>query len=163
MSPTPISVLITDRTQADVSRVRYLQSKGSGLWTSAEEAEWLTDLKGAYNASDLNRVGNALNYLQNLLNVTCGLNLHMEPKIDWTAWDIPTETQMNTYRQQIQQIRDCLSYPAGTANAPDVRYLNYVGANNIEKILQTCDQLITNIQFAFRYTGAAECATGGLL
>ena len=58
--------LIFDRTQADVDRAKYL----AGLWqngtftgTTAELAEWVTDLKGAYNATDLNRVIAAMDYL----------------------------------------------------------------------------------------------------
>ena len=58
--------LIFDRTQADVDRAKYL----AGLWqngtftgTTAELAEWATDLKGAYNATDLNRVIAAMDYL----------------------------------------------------------------------------------------------------
>lgn len=60
--------LITDRTEADAKRARYL----SGLWgprpgqwcgTSEELAEWDAGLKGAYNAKDLNRVTLAASYL----------------------------------------------------------------------------------------------------
>lgn len=62
--------LIFDRTQGDVDRVAYL----SGLWqngtftgTTEELAEWASDLKGAYNASDLNRVLSAVEYLTDML------------------------------------------------------------------------------------------------
>lgn len=40
--------------------------------TAAEQAEWLTGMKGAYNAADLNRVGIALNYLAARLSSICG-------------------------------------------------------------------------------------------
>ena len=59
--------LITDRTQADVDRVQYLASVGWENMTDAEKAEWSTPLKGAYNASDLNRVGAAVTYISNRL------------------------------------------------------------------------------------------------
>ncbi len=161
--PDVITALITDRTNADVRRAQYLQSLSYELMTTAEKAEWSSDLKGTYNCSDLNRVGRALNWLRDQLNTVCGLNIQLIAKTDWTDWDEPTLTQMQTYQHQVQQIRDAIAYPEGTANAPSIQYLNFEDANNIERILQTCDQLITNIQFAFRYTGAAECATGGLL
>ena len=60
--------LITDRTAADVERCRYLTS----LWdpagrkwrgTPEELAEWEAGPKGTYNATDLNRVTLAANYL----------------------------------------------------------------------------------------------------
>lgn len=60
--------LITDRTQSDVERVRYL----AGMWdpfsrswrgTPEEWDEWEAGPKGAYNAKDLNRVTLAASYL----------------------------------------------------------------------------------------------------
>ena len=69
---TIIVTLVTDRTQADVERVRELAAKGFAAMTAAEQAEWLTGMKGAYNAADLNRVGIALNYLAARLSSICG-------------------------------------------------------------------------------------------
>lgn len=156
-------VLITDRTNADVRRAQYLQSLSYELMTAAEKAEWSSDLKGIYNCSDLNRVGRVLNWLRDQLNTVCGINVQFTAKINWTDWDEPTLTQMQTYQHQIQQIRDAISYPEDTASAPSIRYLSFEDANNIEKILQMCDQQITSMQTAYRYTGATICAAGGLL
>ena len=50
---TIIDTLVTDRTQADVERVRELAAKGFAAMTAAERAEWLAGMKGAYNAADL--------------------------------------------------------------------------------------------------------------
>lgn len=60
--------LITDRSLADLERVRRLRSlwgPAPGQWrgTAAERAEWEDGLKGAYNAKDLNRVTLAASYL----------------------------------------------------------------------------------------------------
>ncbi len=60
--------LITDRTIADVNRVKYLSSlwgPAPGQWrgTRDELVEWSNGLKGAYNAADLNRLTLAANYL----------------------------------------------------------------------------------------------------
>ena len=62
------ALLITDRTQADVDRVRYLASlwdPATRTWcgTAEEAAEWRSGPKGAYNAKDLNRVTLAASYL----------------------------------------------------------------------------------------------------
>lgn len=160
---TIIDTLVTDRTQADVERVRELAAKGFAAMTAAERAEWLAGMKGAYNASDMNRVGTALNYLAARLAPVCGMSIAWSAKTDWAVTDIITDTQAETYRQQIQDIRDALAYPAGTPDAPQMKRLTYTGANDIERILAFCEELIDNITKAFRYTGAAECATGGLI
>lgn len=54
------TTLVTDRTAADVARVKALAAKGWAAMTADEQAEWLTDMKGAYNAGDLNRVSACL-------------------------------------------------------------------------------------------------------
>lgn len=160
---TIIVTLVTDRTQADVERVRELAAKGFAAMTAAERAEWLTGMKGAYNASDLNRVGTALNYLAGRLGPICGKIITWTAKTDWAVTDIITASQAAEYRRQIQNIRDALAYPAGTPDAPQLARLTYTDANDIERILALCEDLIVNVAKSFRHTGAAECAAGGLL
>lgn len=160
---TIIDTLVTDRTQADVDRVKALAAKGFSTMTAAEQVEWLAGMKGAYNAADLNRVGTALNYLAGRLGPICGKIITWTAKTDWAVTDIATASQAETYRQQIQDIRDALAYPAGTPDAPQMKRLTYTGANDIERILTICEKLIVNVAKSFRYTGAAECAAGGLL
>lgn len=160
---TIIDTLVTDRTQADVERVQALAAKGFSAMTAAEQAEWLAGMKGAYNASDMNRVGTALNYLVARLGPVCGRSITWTAKTDWAVTDIATASQVAEYRRQIQDIRDALTYPAGTPDAPSLNHLTYANANDIERILTLCETLIDNIMKAFRYTGAAECAVGGLL
>lgn len=160
---TIIDTLVTDRTQADVERVKALAAKGFAAMTADEQAEWLAGMKGAYNAADLNRVGTALNYLAGRLGAICGRSITWTAKTDWAATDIITASQAEAYRKQVQSIRDALAYPEGTPDAPELGRLTYTGANDIERILALCEELIDNITKAFRYTGAAECATGGLI
>ena len=61
--------LIYDRTAADVARVNELMRKvRAGSATDAERAEWLGGgMKGAWNASDLNRINDWLAYLTDFL------------------------------------------------------------------------------------------------
>lgn len=160
---TIIDTLITNRTQADVERVRKLAAKGFAAMTAAEQAEWLAGMKGAYNASDLNRVGTALNYLAGRLASICGKSIAWTAKTDWAVTDIITASQAAEYRRQIKDIRDALAYPAGTPDVPQLGRLTYTGANDIERILVLCEDLIVNVAKSFRHTGAAECAAGGLL
>lgn len=66
--PQQLDNLIFDRTQSDVSRVQSLTQKMiAGTATEAEKEEWLGGMKGAYNASDLNRVLSAVEYLTDML------------------------------------------------------------------------------------------------
>lgn len=160
---TIIDTLVTDRTQADVERVKALAAKGFSAMTADERAEWLAGMKGAYNASDMNRVGTALNYLAGRLGPICGKIITWTAKTDWAVTDIITASQAAEYRRQIQNIRDALAYPAGTPDAPQLARLTYTGANDIERILKLCEELIVNVAKSFRHTGAAECAAGGLL
>lgn len=160
---TIIVTLVTDRTQADVERVKALAAKGFSAMTADERAEWLAGMKGAYNASDMNRVGTALNYLAGRLGPICGKSITWTAKTDWAVTDIITASQAEAYRKQVQSIRDALAYPGGTPDAPGLDRLTYTGANDIERILTICEELIVNVAKSFRYTGAAECAAGGLL
>ena len=65
---TTLLSLITDRTQADVDRVRQLAQKVFGNMTADEKTKWLNGLKGSSNASDLNRVGAAVAYVAGRLS-----------------------------------------------------------------------------------------------
>lgn len=62
-----IDELITDRTQSDVTHWQELHDKGWAGMTDEEKAEWNTaSMKGAYNYTDLNRVTEAMDYLNDL-------------------------------------------------------------------------------------------------
>lgn len=62
-----IDTLITDRTQADVNRALALSAKGWAAMTAAEREEFEARMKGSYNATDLNRVNAAMEYLDTRL------------------------------------------------------------------------------------------------
>lgn len=92
---TIIDTLITDRTQADVERARYL----NGLWdpralqwrgTPQERAEWEAGPRGAYGFSDMNRVTQASAYLIGELE-RLGYSVDVENAVP--AYDIRIEIQ----------------------------------------------------------------------
>lgn len=99
--------LITDRTQADVNRWQALHDKGYGGMTAAELDQWRSGtLKGAYNASDLNRVTSAMKHLAGLyqqygyaVSYTPLRIPHEDGTMDeiWQMRDIPTSAQMALY------------------------------------------------------------------
>ena len=146
--------LITDRTQADVDRVRALLRKWrDGTISDAEKAEWALDLKGAYNASDLNRVGAAIRYVAGRLH-EYGYSVAVAPKEDWLVDDDPTAGQMESYRHDIAAIRAALAVKPSTPPAPgSMDGLTYVEANNIEQILLDVDALLTLISQGLYYSG----------
>lgn len=129
--------LITDRTQADFERWRTLRDKGYSAMTEDERAEFAGDMKGAYNASDLNRVGYALNYLKDRLTAAGYLlGNEFEAREDWKENEIPTGEQFTAYIKAVETIRAALSRKATTPQTPaDVGGLDYNGANDIERIL----------------------------
>ena len=149
--------LITDRTQTDVDYVIRLSQKGWSGMTAEEKAEWESDLKGAYNASDLNRVGNAVNYVAGRLE-DAGCTVSVNPKIDWLESDIPTESSMEQYLKNVETIRNTLTVPSNTPNVPDdMEGLTYEEANDIERILLAVDALITNMINAYFYSNEIVC------
>lgn len=124
--------LITDRTRADVENE--------------------TD-KGFYNASDLNRVGAAVEYIAGRF-AALGYACPVTVKKDWLTGDAPTASQLETYRQNIVTLRGQIAVMASTPEVPaSMAGLNYVKANNIEQILLNLDALITNITKSWYFAG----------
>lgn len=149
--------LITDRTQADVAYAARLSQKGWGGMTDAEKADWESSLKGAYNASDLNRVGNAVSYVAGRLT-EAGYLVLVSPKIDWTESDIPRESDMQTYLADVETLRNALTVLPGTPEVPsDMKELTYEEANDIERILLAVDALITNMINSYFYSNEINC------
>lgn len=146
--------LITDRVQADVDRVDYLAGRVSaGTATAAEQTEWDSDLKGAYNASDLNRVGAAVAYVAGRLT-GYGYAVTVNPKQDWTGSDIPTAGQMATYLQDVAALRGAIAVMNSTPPTPDsASGLTWREANDIERILLDVDELLTRMAAAWFYSG----------
>ena len=144
--------LITDRTQSDVSYVARLAAKGWAGMTEDERSQWLMGLKGAYNATDLNRVGNAVAYVAGRLE-DAGYAPDVSPKIDWTIPDIPTKSQMETYLDNVRALRNAFTVPDSVPQVPaDMEGLTYQEANDIERIILAIDALITNIINAYFYS-----------
>lgn len=152
--------LITDRTQADVDKIKRLTAKGWASMTAGERSSWLLGLKGAYNTTDLNRVGSAVNYIAQRLALQ-GITVQVQAKVDWTMDDIPTIAQMETYLDNVAQLRDALEAAEITPPLPeDMQGLNYIEANNIEQILLDVNALINNMIAAWIYCGTVYCGGG---
>ncbi len=127
--------LITDRTQADVDCVRQLAAKGWAAMTAEERAAWKGGLKGAYNASDLNRVGSAVEYVANRLR-EAGYIVTVHPRTGWTEEELPIAQRMYAYLSDVKAIRGVLPLPELPTLPEDMSRLTYIGANAIEQVLR---------------------------
>lgn len=95
--------------------------------------------KGAYNHSDLNRVERAVAKLEE------HAKLGLVTKTNWTAWDIPKQSDINRYLGNIAALRAW--YPVGREVPETPGTLNnmtYETANNIEKILEAIAEAFEN-------------------
>ena len=143
------TTLVTDRTNADLKRWEYLRDKGFLNMTEEERAEWLTgSMKGSYNKGDLNRVGEALNFLHDKLNTAGYITypLTFTAKTNWTVASIPTAEELAHYLECVYKVRKALTVFENTPTAPtDTGALSIEEANNIEKILIDVETLINNM------------------
>ena len=127
-----ISTLITDRTQADVQ-----------AWNN----------KGTYNATDLNRVTHAMEYLVDRLR-SYGYFVRYEPvkvphtenNLDDYTWyhsDIPQAIELNAYLQNVRWLRDAMVLLPNTPEVPDdMEGFTFAEANDIEQILVNIETII---------------------
>lgn len=180
-----IDSLIYDRTLLEANYIRSLATKGWANMTETERYEFLygyielrdadgkllfdssgeavyclgVSPKGGYNYIDLNRVGEAAEYLAqqfvdliseilayrvNLKVDTDPLNelpyemedVTVSPKTNWTVNDIPTSAQRATYLNNISTLRGIITLPEETPGVPsNMENFDYSQANDIEKIL----------------------------
>ena len=125
-------VLITDRTQQDVTNGTR---------------------KGSYNASDLNRVGAAMVYLRDRFNDN-GYDIQINPKTDWKEIDVPVRSDMSIYLGCLGTLRNAINLPEDVPQTPkSMIELNYITANNIEKILESVDSALSKSISFLWYSG----------
>ena len=144
--------LITDRTQADVEYAKSLHEKGLTGMTSDELTEWSNGLKGWYDYRDLNRVGGAMKYLYDRLKSVVG-DLRISPRTDWTLPEMPNYGAVMEYLNNLRTLRNSITVTKDAPEVPSGILLNYEEANDIEKILELLDVLISKIEQAYLYSG----------
>lgn len=145
--------LVTDRTQFDVDRVNALAAKGWAKMTQSERDEWYAGMKGAYNATDLNRVQAAARYIKDRCE-TLGYRLNLSEQRSWTQQDTPDMADMRKYLDDIRAIRGIFKVLKTTPSVPEsMARFTYVKANAIEQILQDVDSLLSNMIASSVYSG----------
>lgn len=139
MATRPEEELIIDRTLQDVNQNRT---------------------KGNYNASDLNRIETWMEYLKELLN-EYGYYVTFITKTDWEIGiGKPNMTsEINRIKTNLQKLKDAYFVMQSTPEVPstDRLSINYVEANDIEKIMVDIEFLIDKMAESFRYCGTEFC------
>lgn len=116
--------LIFDRTQADVDYALVFER---------ENIHTDENLRGAYNASDRNRVANALNYLTDTLRHN-GYEHMTRVKSDWKNGDIVKASHNAETIKNLKEAKRVLSQ-ISLVIPDNLDYLSYQKANAVEQIL----------------------------
>lgn len=128
--PRPLGDLITDRTAADVATHTR---------------------KGVYNASDLNRVAAAAEYVHGVLS-GLGYRVPDQPDRAWFVNEIPDRGEMNAHHNAVVGL-DVIRYAhEKVVLPPNLEKLTYERANNIEKFLLLCGEAAERIPEAYIYS-----------
>ena len=155
-----IDTLVTDRSLADVQLWQQLKALGWGAMTQEQQTLWSSGvMKGAYNASDLNRVIGAVNYLAEVFQ-SYGYDIpgFAQQTANWGIGKVPTRAQMQTYLSNIQSLLDLLVMPSDTPERPSsMSLLSYASANSIEQILIDLGETLQRLAQCAVACGPATC------
>lgn len=154
--------LITNRTREDVTEAVRLTSTPYFKLSDVDKEKLNGSLRGAYNATDFNRVTSAMQYLQTWFKAT-GYDIPVVLKT-WNLAEIPSRNQLKQYLDSIKSLRSAIAVLPTTPTAPETMDgFTYSKANDIEQILVDLDELLTKMATAYRHCGAAVCGIGGLI
>lgn len=120
---------IYDRVIGDVEKVRQYELRGYDDLIPSEKAEWSAGLKGALNASDVNRIENNLKFLAESLQIS-GLTF----KTNWTYSDILVRSHQRRILNNFEAIKSkyIFEHDPGRISPP----LNgYQKVNTLEKAI----------------------------
>lgn len=113
-----------------------------------------------YDADALNRVGSAVEYLSAIFS-EYGYICETSPKTDWTEEDEPILEQMDVYLRNVETLRHLISLLPATPNLPEsMRWLTYIGANDIEKILTDIGRCVDGMSRVLRRSGHWSSVAG---
>ena len=137
--------LIRDRTQSDVNYA--LECERNGVYTQE-------NLKGAYNISDRNRVGEAVNFIIDCLKNTGIYEAYVNiVKDGWNAFDIIVHEDNQKVLTSLENLKHILPYNA-TQKVPDsLDSLTYQKANIIEGIIYDLYGVFSRMLDSYIYFG----------
>lgn len=126
---------ITNRTKNDVYRVAQLKSKGWQNLTTEEKNEFLSDMKGALNVSDIERILNNILILAEVLEISI------------TIPEIPNPLDKEFLDELLNLVSYVSKFHPGystTPKLPSAPLNSYDKWNDIEKILEDIYTILTN-------------------
>ena len=101
----------------------------------------------------MNRVESAVVFIANRLNES-GYPAAPVVKPSWSITDHPTKTDMDRYFANIALLRSILPLYSTTPKAPTTKKkMDYLVANDIEKILSDVDRQLSAINQSWYYAG----------
>lgn len=156
----PYNYLVYDRTQADADALKQLIQKGYQALTATQLEEWNSVAsKGAWNYTDMNRVGATINYMRTLL-AALGLDVSSIPIASVTNninTDIRNEnvTQLQESIRQLQQLYE--TNPDIVIMIPGPNW-KYTQANQLEENLHI---LYEEIKPYYIWPNAYDATCGG--
>lgn len=115
--------------------------------------------KGFYNVADLNRVEGMTRYIADLLTAY-GYPVTITTKTDWVITDFPTATEMGRYLNNVKYCVQQYNSVPGVTLPISMDRLDYIGANNIEKMLVGIEELIEEMISHFRLCNTFKCGEG---
>lgn len=123
---------ITDRTQADVNLVLEYDSIGYNNLTPEQKAVWNAGMKGALNASDLNRIENNIQFVASILEL---YNLNI--KTNWQMSDVPRNNDFNRILSNLNDVKDKARerFSINLPETPSLPLNGFEKINDIENIL----------------------------
>ena len=145
----PFTQPITDRTILDIDKLQEYDEIGYKNLTNDQKAEWIIGMKGALNASDLNRIESNQQYILSLLSTQYTLTF----KTDWLMTDFVEDEDSDENR--ILSNLKTLMQPFDFVEEPQVpdKPLNYFEKiNQIENII---------LQMYDKYNERGESIRGG--
>ena len=118
----------------------------------------ITDRKenAIYEYSDLNRVETAVEEICRMFS-GLGISDVLKTKTDWglpgdfKAEEWPVESQMIRYLSNVKKLKDL--FPNAIKLPDTMDSLTWIGANNIEKLLQIVIERIRGIKQTYRFSG----------
>ena len=94
--------------------------------------------------------------------ISLGYACPVTVKKDWLTTDAPTASQLETYRQNIVTLRSQIAVMQSTPEAPaSMAGLNYVKANDIERILLAVEDTLRRLEKTFWYSGEIYSGESG--
>lgn len=143
----PFTQPITDRTILDIDKLQEYDEIGYKNLTNDQKAEWILGMKGALNASDLNRIESNQQYILNLLSTQYTLTF----KTNWQMTDFVEDSDENRILSNLITLMQPFDFNDQTV-VPD-KPLNYFEKiNQIESII---------LQMYNKYNERGESIRGG--